>query len=183
MLVSEIKPIGKFGKNMLENEEADELIYRIIEKPLQNACKACKDKNIETGDEITFTRISKVPGKYEYYISMKKSECTQFCYVRAKQLYVILKKELLPSNSDNGSLTVTKNGKEVVLSYEFVENNTLRDAATTIVGDSTAKALSFSLYNVRLGSNIPKANMSLMISGDKYIVIEEKHWEFHDLNN
>lgn len=142
-----------------------------------------RDKDIETGDEITFTRISKVPGKYEYYISMKKNECTQFCYVRAKQLYVILKKDLLPSNSNTGNLIVTKNGKEVVLSYEFVENNTLRDAATTIVGDSTAKALSFNLYKVLLGNNNPKVNMSLKISGEKYIVIEEKRWEFHGLNN
>ena len=48
MLVSEIKPIGKFGKNMLENENADDLISRIIEKPLQEACRECKNKNIET---------------------------------------------------------------------------------------------------------------------------------------
>lgn len=48
MLVSEVKPIGKFGKNMLENENAEDLIARIIEKPLQNACRECKNKNIET---------------------------------------------------------------------------------------------------------------------------------------
>ena len=48
MLVSEIKPIGKFGKNMLENENADDLISRIIEKRLQEACRECKNKNIET---------------------------------------------------------------------------------------------------------------------------------------
>ena len=64
-----------------------------------------------------------------------------------------------------------------------MENNTLRDAATTIVGDSTAKALSFDLYEVKLGNNSPKVNMSLKKSGDKYIVIEEKRWEFHGLNN
>lgn len=58
-----------------------------------------KDKNIETGDEITFTRVSKVSGQYEYYISVKKNECIQLCYVRPKKLYVILKKNLLPSNS------------------------------------------------------------------------------------
>ena len=35
----------------------------------------CKEasQNIEAGDEITFTRISKNSGQYEYYISMKKS--------------------------------------------------------------------------------------------------------------
>ena len=142
-----------------------------------------RDNNIEAGDEITFTRVSKVSGQYEYYISMKKNETTQFCYVRAKKLYVILKKELLPSKSNSGSFTVTRNGKEIELSYEFVENNTLRDAATTIVGDSTAKALSFDLYNVLLGNISPKVNMSFLKSGDKYIVIEEKRWEFHGLNN
>ena len=142
-----------------------------------------RDKEIETGDEITFTRISKIPGQYEYYISMKKNKCTQFCYVKSKKLHVLLHKELLPTNPDNNELTVTKNGKEVSLSYEFVEKNTLRDAATTIIGDSTAKALSFNLYNVSLGNNQPKYNFSLRISGGKYIVIEEKRWEMHGMNN
>lgn len=48
MLVCEVKPIGKVGKNLLENKNADEIIEAIIEKPLQKACKACKEKNIET---------------------------------------------------------------------------------------------------------------------------------------
>ena len=48
MLVSEIKPIGKVGKNLLENKNAEEIIEIIIEKPLQKACKDCKSKNIET---------------------------------------------------------------------------------------------------------------------------------------
>lgn len=141
------------------------------------------DKGIETGDEITLTRISKIPGKYIYYISMKKSNCAQFCYVRAKQLYVILHKELLPINSDKGSLTVTKNGGEVELKYEFIEKNTLRDAAPTIVGESTAKALSFDLYEVLLGNSSPKSTMSIKKSNGKYIVIEEKRWELHKFNN
>ena len=114
---------------------------------------------------------------------MKKSESTLFCYVRPKKLYVILNRELLSSQSDRGRLIVTQNGKDIELSYKFVENNTLRDAAATIVGDSTAKALSFDLYEVKLGNNSPKVNMSLKKSGDKYIVIEEKRWEFHGLNN
>ncbi len=142
-----------------------------------------RDKNIETGDEITFTRISKVSGQYEYYISMKKNECAQFCYVRAKKLYVILKKELLPTKSDNGCFIVTKMGKEVELSYEYVETNTLRDAATTNLGDSTAKALSFKLYNVTIGNNSPNVNISLKMSDNKIIVVEEKRWEFHGLNS
>ena len=48
MLVSEIKPIGKVGKNLLENKNAGEIIKLIIEKPMQKACIACKNKNIET---------------------------------------------------------------------------------------------------------------------------------------
>ena len=48
MLVNEIKPIGKVGKNLLENKNAEEIIEIIIEKPLQKACKDCKNKNIET---------------------------------------------------------------------------------------------------------------------------------------
>ena len=48
MLISEIKPIGKVGKNLLENKNAEEIIKTIIEKPMQKACLACKKKNIET---------------------------------------------------------------------------------------------------------------------------------------
>lgn len=48
MLVKDIKPIGKVGENLLKNKNANELIEILIEKPLQKACKACKDKNIET---------------------------------------------------------------------------------------------------------------------------------------
>ena len=48
MLVKDIKPIGKVGKNLLENKDADTIIETIIEKPLQKACKQFKDKNIET---------------------------------------------------------------------------------------------------------------------------------------
>ena len=48
MLVSEVKKIGKVGKNLLENKDANEIIELIIEKPLQKACKECKEKNIET---------------------------------------------------------------------------------------------------------------------------------------
>ena len=48
MLVSEVKKIGKVGKKLLENENANAIIEKIIEKPIQKACKDFKDKNIET---------------------------------------------------------------------------------------------------------------------------------------
>lgn len=48
MLVTEVKKIGKVGKDLLENKNSDEIIETIIEKPLQKACKQCKEKNIET---------------------------------------------------------------------------------------------------------------------------------------
>lgn len=48
MLVSEVKRIGKVGKKLLENKNAEEIIEIIIEKPLQKACKECESKNIET---------------------------------------------------------------------------------------------------------------------------------------
>lgn len=48
MLVSEVKRIGKVGKKLLENKNADQIIETIIEKPLQKVCKDCKEKNIET---------------------------------------------------------------------------------------------------------------------------------------
>lgn len=48
MLIKEIKPIGKVGKKLLETENADEIIDKIIELPLRKACKIFKNKNIET---------------------------------------------------------------------------------------------------------------------------------------
>lgn len=46
MLVKEIKPIGKIGKDLLK--ETDDIIDKIIEQPLRKACKVFKEKNIET---------------------------------------------------------------------------------------------------------------------------------------
>ena len=48
MFIKDIKPIGKVGKNLLENKDADTIIETIIEKPLQKACKEFRAKNIET---------------------------------------------------------------------------------------------------------------------------------------
>ena len=48
MLVNEVKRIGKVGKDLLKSKNSDELIEILIEKPLQKACKECKEKNIET---------------------------------------------------------------------------------------------------------------------------------------
>lgn len=48
MLIKDVKPIGKVGKNLLENQDADTIIEAIIEKPLQKACKQFRKLNIET---------------------------------------------------------------------------------------------------------------------------------------
>ena len=48
MLVKDVKPIGRIGKDLLENKDAKQIIETIIEKPLQKACMECKEKNIET---------------------------------------------------------------------------------------------------------------------------------------
>lgn len=48
MLIKEIKPIGKVGKDLLKCENSDQVIDKIIELPLRKACKILKNKNIET---------------------------------------------------------------------------------------------------------------------------------------
>lgn len=48
MLISEVKPIGKVGRNILKVKNAKEIIKTIIEKPMQKACLVCKEKNVET---------------------------------------------------------------------------------------------------------------------------------------
>ena len=95
MLISEIKPIGKFGKNMLENEDADELIYKIIEKPLQNACKACKDKNIETvmssaNKNNIMTRKQKRINKLELKQMLQKNKLLNFEYVGKGYAWIMI---------------------------------------------------------------------------------------------
>ena len=142
-----------------------------------------RDKNIETGDEMVFTRISKAPGVYEYYLSVNKNMCTQLCYVKAKKLYVLLHKEYTSLNPKEGNIIVTNYGKEVNLSYEFVERNTLRDAASEVVADSTAKVLLFDLYKVLIGGKAPKENLSLGYTEGKFYVVEEKRWEVKVINN
>ena len=95
MLISEIKPIGKFGKNMLENEDADELIYKIIEKPLQNACKACKDKNIETvmssaNKNNIMTKKQKRINKHELKQMLQKNKLLNFEYVGKGYAWIMI---------------------------------------------------------------------------------------------
>lgn len=95
MLISEIKPIGKFGKNMLENEDADELIYKIIEKPLQNACKTCKDKNIETvmssaNKNNIMTKKQKRINKHELEQMLQKNKLLNFEYVGKGYAWIMI---------------------------------------------------------------------------------------------
>ena len=95
MLISEIKPIGKFGKNMLENEDADELIYKIIEKPLQNACKTCKDKNIETvmssaNKNNIMTKKQKRINKHELKQMLQKNKLLNFEYVGKGYAWIMI---------------------------------------------------------------------------------------------
>ena len=47
MLVCEVKKIDKFGKKLVGNEDADTIIEKIIEKPMQKACRDFKNKNIK----------------------------------------------------------------------------------------------------------------------------------------
>ena len=50
MLITNIEPIDKWGKNLLNEEEhtAEELIDTIIEEPLRAACKIFREKGIQT---------------------------------------------------------------------------------------------------------------------------------------
>ena len=46
--ISEISPIKEFGKNFIKEKNASEMIDEIVEEPLRKACKALKNKGIET---------------------------------------------------------------------------------------------------------------------------------------
>lgn len=126
MLVSEIKPIGKFGKNMLENEEADELIYRIIEKPLQNACKACKDKNIETvmssaNKNNIMTRKQKRINKLELKQMLQKNKLLNFEYVGKGYAWIMINYNTLSDENRKRAFDLENElGEDSVL---FVKEN------------------------------------------------------------
>ena len=63
MLIKEIKPIGKIGKDLLKEKNSDEIIDTIIELPLRNACKIFKNKNIETNMSSANRKNIQKPGK------------------------------------------------------------------------------------------------------------------------
>lgn len=46
--ISEISPIKEFGKNLIKEKNATEIIDEIVEEPLRKACKELKNKGIET---------------------------------------------------------------------------------------------------------------------------------------
>ena len=48
MLIKEVKPIRKTGKDLANCENPDDIINQIIELPLRKACQIFKNKNIET---------------------------------------------------------------------------------------------------------------------------------------
>lgn len=48
MLVSEVEPIGDIGINLLQEKNPKDIIDKLIELPLRNACKIFLEKGIET---------------------------------------------------------------------------------------------------------------------------------------
>ena len=95
MLVSDIKPITKFGKNMLENKNSNELIEKIIEKPLQKACKLCKEKNIETvmssaNKNNIMEKDKKRINKQELKQMLEKNKLLNFEYVGKGYAWIMI---------------------------------------------------------------------------------------------
>ena len=106
MLVNSVKPIGKVGKNLLKNEDSDKIIELIIEKPLQKACKKCKEKNIETvmssanKNNIVKNRINKKDLKEK----IEKGKNQTFEEVGKGYAWIMLNYDTL---SDEKSFTMT----------------------------------------------------------------------------
>ena len=48
MLITDIEPIDKWGKNLLTEKDPDKVIDDIIEEPLRKACKVFRKKGIKT---------------------------------------------------------------------------------------------------------------------------------------
>lgn len=48
MLISEVEPIENIGINMLQKENSKDIIDKVVELPLRNACKILLEKGIET---------------------------------------------------------------------------------------------------------------------------------------
>ena len=47
-LIKDIDPIDKMGRNLLKEENFDEIIDSIIELPFRNVCRWFREKGIET---------------------------------------------------------------------------------------------------------------------------------------
>ena len=97
ILISDVKPIGKVGKNMLENTNIDMLIEKIIEKPLQKACKHCKEKNIETvmSSANKNNIVEKVITKKDIIIKSKQTKMQTFLSLGKGFVWLMINYETL----------------------------------------------------------------------------------------
>ena len=126
MLVSEIKPIGRFGKNMLKENNPDKLIKKIIEKPLQSACIQCKEKNIETvmssanRNNITKKNRGRIT-KNELIQMLKKNKLLSFDYVGKGYAWLMINYNTLSDENRKILFSLEKDlGEDKVL---FVKEN------------------------------------------------------------
>ena len=126
MLVSEIKPIGRFGKNMLKENNPDKLIKKIIEMPLQSACIQCKEKNIETvmssanRNNITKKNRGRIT-KNELIQMLKKNKLLSFDYVGKGYAWLMINYNTLSDENRKILFSLEKDlGEDKVL---FVKEN------------------------------------------------------------
>ena len=85
MYVKDVKRIWKVGKDLLKDKNADEIIELIIEKPLQKACKECKDKNIETSmssaNRSNIAKNGRIINKKDIQDFSKRNKTKNFLWV------------------------------------------------------------------------------------------------------
>ena len=94
MYVKDVKRIWKVGKDLLENKNADEIIELIIEKPLQKACKECKEKNIETSmssaNKSNIAKKRKIINRKEIDELSKKNKVKNFLWAGKGYVWLMI---------------------------------------------------------------------------------------------
>lgn len=126
MLVSEVKPIGKFGKNMLKENNPDELIKKIIEKPLQSSCIKCKEKNIETvmssaNKNNIMKNDEEIITKEKLVQKLKKNKLLSFDYIGKGYAWIMINYNTLSDENREILFSLEKEiGEDTIL---FVKEN------------------------------------------------------------
>lgn len=194
MLVSEVKRIGKVGKNLLKNKNADEIIEIIIEKPLQKACKDCKNKNIETvmssANKKNIVKKDKIINKAEVTEKIKQSKNQSFVNAGKGYAWLMINYNTLSDENREILFSLEKElGEEIIW---FVKEN-FTDTMNSIrkrlkmkpiiqeFNDKYAEKFKEKQLLLMYNNNYPTRNIFIRMSIDEKTEVKEVEEYFDEI--